>query len=145
MEQRSKHSYTLRVYLGRDPTTGKKRYMTETVRGTKRQAQRRLAEIISEINRGLLTRPSRMTLREYLLRWLEDYAKVNVGPKTYERYEEIYRLHLIPALGKIPLADLQPSHIQSYYTKALAEAAPMKRVGSLSGQSTITTGCYMRH
>jgi len=37
------NGFRLMVYLGRDPVTGKKQYKTETVRGTKREAQRRLA------------------------------------------------------------------------------------------------------
>ncbi len=39
IEQRGK-GFRLMVYTGRDPITGKKRYRTETVRGTKRQAQK---------------------------------------------------------------------------------------------------------
>jgi len=120
IEQRGK-GFRLMVYTGRDPVTGKKRYRTETVRGTKRQAQKRLAEIVTEVGRGILTQPSRMTLREYLLHWLEDYARVNVRPNTYQRYEEICRLHLIPALGGITLRELQPAHIQGYYSRAQAE------------------------
>ena len=42
-----KGSWTLEVYLGHDPRTGKKRYKTETVRGTKKQAEKekRAAEL----------------------------------------------------------------------------------------------------
>ena len=36
-------SWELRVYLGIDPLTGKKRYATRTVRGGKREAQSALA------------------------------------------------------------------------------------------------------
>ena len=113
--------FRLMVYLGRDPVTGKKQYKTETVRGTKREAQRRLAQMVTEVDKGITIKPKRITVREYLLQWLEDYAKVNVRPRTYERYEEICRLHLIPALGALPLAALQPSHIQSCYAKAQKE------------------------
>lgn len=121
IEQRSKGSYHLRVYVGRDPQTGKRRYRTETVKGAKRDAQKRLAELVTEINHGVLTLPSRIAVKEYLLKWLDGYAKVNVSPRTYERYEEICRVHLIPSLGAIPLASLQPVHIQDSYAKTLAE------------------------
>ena len=109
--------FRLMVYLGRDPATGKKQYRTETVRGTKGQAQSRLAEIVAEVGKGILAKPGRLTVRDYLLQWLEGYTK-QVRPRTFERYEEICRLHLIPALGAIPLAALQPSHIQKYYAGA---------------------------
>ena len=43
-----KDSWAVQIYLGRDPVTGKKRYLSETVRGTKEQAERRLAELFRE-------------------------------------------------------------------------------------------------
>jgi hypothetical protein len=40
-------SWELRVFLGHDPLTGKKRYATQTVRGGKREAQSKLAEMVT--------------------------------------------------------------------------------------------------
>jgi len=57
MRQRGS-SWELRVYLSRDPVTGKKRYATRTVRGGKREAQSALAEMITEAERGLTVRPT---------------------------------------------------------------------------------------
>ena len=57
----------------------------------------------------------------FLKRWLRDYAAVRVAAKTFERYAEIVRLHLIPALGHHPLAKLQPLHIQAHYSQALQD------------------------
>jgi hypothetical protein len=48
----------LRVFLGHDPLTGKKRYTTRTVRGGKREAQTALAAMVTEAERGLSPRPS---------------------------------------------------------------------------------------
>jgi hypothetical protein len=39
--------------------------------------------------------------------------------RIYERYCEIVRKYLVLALGSIPLADLEPHCVQSYYGKAL--------------------------
>ena len=49
-------SWELRVFLGRDPVTGKKRYATKTVRGGKREAQSALAAMITEAERGSMAR-----------------------------------------------------------------------------------------
>ena len=38
MRQRGKESWELRVHAGRDLDTGRKQYVTRTVRGTKREA-----------------------------------------------------------------------------------------------------------
>jgi integrase len=48
--------WQLRVYLGRDPVTGKQRYASRTVRGGKRVAQRLLAEMVTDAERGLSVR-----------------------------------------------------------------------------------------
>ena len=40
-----------------------------------------------------------MTVSEYLDRWLADYAKPKVSPKTHERYQEMIDGHIRPVLG----------------------------------------------
>lgn len=43
--------------------------------------------------------PTRMTLRTWLAKWL-DAVQQEVSPRTYERYGEIVKNFLIPALGE---------------------------------------------
>lgn len=50
-------------------------------------------------------------MAQFLQRWLRDYARASVGRRTYERYEEIIRLHVVPALGRLELSDVRPAHI----------------------------------
>jgi integrase len=45
--------------------------------------------------------------------------ETSVAPKTLQRYREIVDLHLVPVLGVLPLAKLQPAHVQIYYSQAL--------------------------
>lgn len=45
-------SWELRVCLADDPVTGKQRYATKSVRCGKREAQRVLAEMVTEAERG---------------------------------------------------------------------------------------------
>ncbi|HJT57740.1 MAG TPA: N-terminal phage integrase SAM-like domain-containing protein [Ktedonobacteraceae bacterium] len=49
------------------------------------------------------------------------HYKHSVRPRTYERYEAMIRLHLVPGLGHHPLQKLSPQHLQSFYTKKLDE------------------------
>jgi hypothetical protein len=51
LKQRSKGSWTLTFDTGRD-TTGKRCRRTVTVRGTKRQAEGRLAELVHQVDTG---------------------------------------------------------------------------------------------
>ncbi len=55
-----------------------------------------------------------MKVSEYLDRWLSEYAKLNVSPKTYERYTDIISRNIKPALGEYHLSKLRPLHIQSF-------------------------------
>ena len=119
IKQRSKGSWTLWVDLGRDPETGKRKQQTLTVHGTKKDAERELRKILTCIEGGAYVKPTKLTLAEFLEEWLRDYVRTNTAPRTAERYEEIVRVHLVPALGSLPVIALRPEHIQRYYTKAL--------------------------
>ena len=117
--QRSKGSWTIVLYIGRDPVTGRKRYRQHTLHGTKREAERERVRLLRAFDTGTYLEPSRQSTAEYLESWLRDYAKVHVAPTTYERYVNILRLQLIPALGHIPLIRLSPQDIKAHYASAL--------------------------
>jgi integrase len=120
IKKRGKDSYSVVVSVGRDPATGKYKYLWESVRGTKREAERRLSEVLSQIDNGTFTRPSKRTLAEYLDAWLKEYVWAELAPRTAEGYELVVRRHLIPALGQIALTGLKPEHIQHYQSEKLS-------------------------
>lgn len=126
LKKRSESSWSIVLYLGRDPVTGKKRQKWQTFHGNKKQAQAEMTRLLHELNTGAYVEPVKLTLGAYLERWLVDYAKTNVSPKTYERYSEIVKKHLIPALGAMPIFNLKPLHIQGYYSRALASGRYQK-------------------
>jgi len=97
---------------------GKRKQQWITVKGTKKDAERELTVLLNRQDKGIHIKPDKSTVGEYLRQWLADYAAVNVRPRTYERYRQIVE-HLIPALGSLPLVNLQPHHVQSYYSQAL--------------------------
>lgn len=133
--KRSENSWSLVFDLGRD-ASGKRRQKWVTVKGTKRDAEKELTRILHEAQTDAFVEPARMNVAEYLEYWLVNYAKTNVVAKTYEWYEEIIRLYLIPGLGQHNLSKLQVVHIQSYYTRMLSEGRRL-RPGGLSAQSVL--------
>ncbi len=135
IRRQGKRSWEVRLYLGRGPD-GRRLYRSHTVEGTKRRAQNELNDLLSKLQRGEYVAPSRMTLGEYLERWLTDYARVKVAATTFERYAEIVRVHLAPALGHHAVAKLQPLHIQAYYSHALHQGRRDGR-GGLSAQTVL--------
>ena len=69
VRQRSKvrkDSWTVQVYTGVDPKTGKKQYHSEAVKGTKASAQRRLTEFLREVDTGNFVEPTRLTVGSIL-------------------------------------------------------------------------------
>ncbi len=120
VRQRAKGSWSIVIDVGRDPATGKRRQQWYSVKGTKREAEKKLAELIHQLDSGGLIKPSKTTLGQFLERWLKDHAWPNLGPRTAEGYEHIIRQHLIKGLDGIFLTQLKPEHIQRYYREKLA-------------------------
>lgn len=117
--KRGKHSYSVVIRHGKDPNTGKYLQSWFTVKGTKRDAEKKQAELLHQMDTGTFMRPGNTTVKDYLCLWLNNYAKTNLSPRSYERYESIVRVHLAPALGRIPLTQLKPAHIQKLYASGL--------------------------
>jgi integrase len=121
IEQRSPGTWSIRIELSPDPTNGKRRQKRMTFRGTKREAEKRLSELLHQLDTGGYINPGKVTIKDFLRQWLQDYAETNVRPTTLAGYQIIIEKHLVPGLGSIQLGQLTPAHIQSYYAKALKE------------------------
>jgi integrase len=113
--KRYKNSYTIVLNLGIDPATGKRKQQWVSVKGTKKDAEKRLAELLHQLDTGVLMKPDKTRVDEYLERWLNDY-KSNLSARGFERYVDIIRHHWIPDLGYISLNQLRPEHLQKHYS-----------------------------
>ena len=114
---KGKNSWQIQVYTGKGTDGGYHRHF-ETVHGRKRDAQKRLTELLSSLDKGIYTPPGRLTVAEHLHNWLEGYVKTNCSQRTLDGYSSIIETHLIPALGQIQLTKLHQQAIQGYYGKA---------------------------
>lgn len=61
---------------------------------------------------GIAFDAEKITVSEYLDRWMEDSVKQTRRPSTVVEYESVVRVHLKPALGTIRLQKLGAVHIQ---------------------------------
>src|SRR5262249_8405036 len=98
---------------------GKRKQRWHSFKGTKRQAQIECARLIAELQNGTAVEPSRMTVAEFLERWIE-HMEGQVSPRTHETYADLCRRHLVPLLGGQMLVKLRPDHIRDAYATALA-------------------------
>jgi hypothetical protein len=119
LKQRSKGSWTLTFDTGHN-VSGKRQRQTVTIRGTKRQAEARLAELIHKVGSGEYSNPTKVTVGGFLKQWLQNHVWPNLSPETAQVYEIIANAHIIPALGAIPLQKLTAARLQAYYADKLA-------------------------
>jgi integrase len=130
---RGKRTFLLRIFLGRDATTGKRRYRNVNFHGTKTAAQTRLNSLLRDASLGLLVEPARTRLGEYLDQWLEGAAKVRVRPRTLQGYKELLGRYIRPDLGKERLSKLTPLQIQRTYAGMLDNGLSAKTVRHAHG------------
>ena len=62
-----------------------------------------------------------MTFGEWMDFWYQNYSKPKLRPTTQMGYENAIYKHIIPALGKVPLSELNTNDIQQFYAKLKKE------------------------
>ncbi len=134
IRQRSKGSWEVCIDTGRDSATGKRMRHFQTVRGTKREAEQRLAELLVSVGQGSFVKPTRLTLAQFLEEWLKNHVALNCSPRTKASYEMLIRRHIIPELGAMRLSQLEPSHLESFYRRE-REKGCIHRKGQLSART----------
>lgn len=133
ISQRPDGRWIAQASVGHDPKTGKP--IRRTFYGkTRAEAAKKLTAALAAAGRGQTAPPAKLTLGEWLATWLETYARPKVRQRTFESYESVIRVHIVPALGKIKLRDLRPEHLQRFLNEKLASGA-VRREGGLSARS----------
>lgn len=111
--------HRLRVDIGINPNTGKRRQQMHTFRGTRKEAEKRLRDLCSSLDEGSYVEPTKMTLGAWLTEWLQSSVKPRVRTATYVRYEGIIDKALLKAsIAGLPLQKIRPSHLEAYYAEA---------------------------
>jgi integrase len=62
---------------------------------------------------GKLAKSGRLTVGDWLARWLKDSAQPTTRPATFRRYAQLVHQYLTPALGRIALERLSPSDVRA--------------------------------
>ena len=83
---------------------------------TRQEAAGRLREALRLRSHGVPLPDERVTVGQFMERWLEESARPRVRPWTYRGYEVHVRLHIVPELGKVRLAKLTPQEVQRWMT-----------------------------
>ena len=89
---------------------------------TQKECRDWIKSTVATIDRGGSYESMRMTVGEYLERWLMA-TKTTIQVKIYRQYAQVVEQHIVPALGSIKLRDLRPDQIQSFYSTKIDEGA----------------------
>ncbi|MEZ5265917.1 MAG: site-specific integrase [Acidimicrobiales bacterium] len=124
-------AWELRVFLGADAVTGKKRYATRTVRGGKRDAERELAKMVYEADAGHVARTD-STVGQLLDAWLAQASR-DFSPKTVLETRGFIERTIKPGLGSIKLAKLRTADIDRFYVRLQGPGGGIRGAGLAPG------------
>ena len=94
---------------------------------TAAEADKKLREALARRDSGIRS-ATKETLGDFLDGWLAT-VRPKVSPSTFERYADRVRLHIVPALGKRPLARLEADAVDAAYAGMLAKLSPASVAG----------------
>ena len=117
IRQRGNESWELRVFVGRDPVTDKKQYLTKTFRGTRKEAERELARLVVQAEDGQFSvRGTGTTVGELCEQWYA-HRQGDWSPSTAYNYRRILDLRILPRFGSTPLRKLRTVEIDAWYAE----------------------------
>src|ERR1700730_2206573 len=124
LEERSPNRWRLRWRVGSN------RY-SRAFTGSKRAAQAELRKLLKSADDGEHIAPDKVTLARWSKQWLAllrrrdgaDTAPARksgrrrglVNARTFERYDDILRLHILPTLGPRPVQQITATEIDGLY------------------------------
>ena len=79
------------------------------------------------MQQGHVVSDERQTVEQFLLRWL-DHKKSRLRPRAWLTYEQAVRLHLIPGLGKLPVARLKVDQVEAWFDRHQAAGATARTI-----------------
>jgi integrase len=122
LTQRSAGSWTIQVSGGFNDG-GKRVRITQTIRGTRKDAERALTKMLRDVDTGTIAMSGATPFGTYLTeRWLP-HMRSRVGTEAWERYESLVRVHVVPRCGRVKLGKLRPHHLQATLDAMLTDGA----------------------
>ncbi len=128
------HDRRRHLLVDTETTTGKERHRWHAAGSTRKEAERVLTDLVKRHHDGDYRPPERITLGEYLERWLPTQRQP-LAPSTFSSYQANIRLHVLPYIGSIPLQRLIREDLDGLYATLLADGRHNKGGGPLSAKT----------
>jgi hypothetical protein len=116
IRQRGKHSFELKFDAGRDPATGKRKIQYASFKGTKREAQIKLAALITSVGAGSYVEPSKSTVADFVRARVAQWeAAGDISGRTAQRYRQLVENQIAPHIGTKALQKLTRLDIEGWH------------------------------
>jgi len=117
IRKRGLQSWELKYDLGIDPRTSKRIIKYQNIKGTKREAQAKLAELIASVTKGSHVEPSKVTVAEFVRSRIDQWeAAGKISARTAARYRELATNQIAPFIGAKVLQKLRRLDIEDWHT-----------------------------
>jgi integrase len=145
IRQRGKRSWELKFEAGRDPATGRRKIGYCAFRGTKREAQIKLAELIAAIAGGSYVEPTRLTVGEHVRARVDQWeASGTISARTAQRYRELVANQIAPHIGARPVQKLSTLDVEAWHG-ALRTHGRRRGNGGLSPRTVVHAHRVLSH
>lgn len=116
------------AYVTVDTSSGPKRY--KTTKNTEDDADQWITTVKYEARQdGYLSFDvSKLTVAEFMRRWLDDSVRGDVRNITWKTYDSAFRTHIKPSIGQLQLTKLSPAHVNSWVRSLIAGGVGAGRV-----------------
>ena len=105
-------------YRFQDPSTGVWKQTSKKGFRTKGEAESFLLKINTQLASHSFVQPDKVTLREYLTEWFNEY-EINLKKTTVAGYRVNIEKHIIPAIGNVEMQNLTSNCIDDFYRQKL--------------------------
>jgi integrase len=117
VRRRGENSFELKYEAGIDPRTGRRVTKYASFKGSKREAQIKLAELIASVAAGSHIDNSKITVAEFVRSRVDQWeASGDITARTAARYRELVENQIVPHIGAMMLQKVRPLHVEQWHT-----------------------------
>jgi integrase len=142
-QRKDRDGLQVQVYAGRDPFTGRKRWVSRQVSGKGRAAMKRArqveAELLAQVAAGQHRGSKTKTVAELIERWLEWRQSVRpISPTTVAAYRGYIDRSILPSLGRLQVGRLDAATLDAFYAR-------LRRQGGKDGRPLAASSVRQIH
>ena len=129
IRRRGKQSWELKFDAGSD-ANGERITQYHSFKGTKKEAEYKLAELIAAVGRGAYVEPSKMTVADFVRARVDQWeAAGHITARTSQRYRELIENQIVPHLGKKLVQKLSRLDVEAWHAALRTGGLAARTVG----------------